>query len=955
MKNKKNWLLALGLASCFVLSCSSDTAKDETDENDASETKCQTSSDCTDPDRPICSAEGECVADTMKEECRSNADCTNEEKPECSPLGTCIPKGFVLECTKNSECLNPKKPECSAVGTCVPEGTKLRCSRDADCRIKPNVVCSPVGTCVEPNTKLECTKDSDCGDDSTIVCSLKGTCEKSVTKCAEDSDCDEGYICKDKICVQERICDMEDSDGDTIADVYEGRNMEDDAKSLDTDGDTIPDYRDSDSDGDTIPDSVEGGTGGCSGAEPVDSDGDTVPDFQDKDSDDNGIPDMYEGCPMPDFVYRGEDSPKKDKKNPDHICKTPVDTSGDGIPDFQNLDNDGDGVPDHEEIMGVFATAEDRENGTFGGDCNGDGKHDPLGNASSPIDCDGDTVPDYMDADSDGDTIPDTVESRSRVTDLLARYSKDADGDTLPDSFEGCHNPDLNIKDGEWPTPDKNNPAHICNTPVDTDKDNIPDYLDLDSDGDGLSDDFEFTRLSEGYDPYKADSDDDGANDLVEFGAGTKPGDPKDNPQSRGNFVFITPYQEEANPKRETLSFDTGIQTVDVYFSIDSSVSMEKSVTTLRDKLPNMLNSLKCPDLGRDCIETIDCRDLNNGDAICSQKNRCIVSPQVGTDGKGCFADMWTGLGSWGDLNTFTNKSSISEGAQNTVTALNNFQYDKQGDKENNIQPSICAIDGPSAGCRNASCYSGSDHRFGCVGFREDAIKIYVQAGDEGNFNETGWKTADAQKWGAKLKDAKVTYVGLFGVKLDFIPDYYQWWKNQALINGIAQMACYSGSCQSGTCSENCQNPSKAELEKIYVSPLVQKNIDTVTRDMLLKIAHDKEIQITTEVVDLDPNASKLVDRLEVNISGETVQNRICTPIDASKIVSAQYPTINGIRPSSTLCFDVIPVDNQEVIEPLSEPKVYRARINVMGDGSVLNSGVAYFLVPSKISQEVVN
>ena len=168
-------------------------------------------------------------------------------------------------------------------------------------------------------------------------------------------------------------------------------------------------------------------------------------------------------------------------------------------------------------------------------------------------------------------------------------------------------------------------------------------------------------------------------------------------------------------------------------------------------------------------------------------------------------------------------------------------------------------------------------------------------------------------------------------------------------------MACYAGSCSGGVCAADCDNPTEDESKAMYVAYIDASNIHTVVRDMLLKIAQEKEIHITTEVVDIEENAAKLVDHLEVNTSESTVNNRVCTKIDATKIGSQQYPTINGMKPSTTLCFDVIPVENQEVIAPQADPKVYRARINVLGNGSVLNSGIAYFLVPSKISQTIVN
>lgn len=92
-----------------------------------------------------------------------------------------------------------------------------------------------------------------------------------------------------------------DSDGDTIPDSVEG--------TTDTDGDGIPDYRDDDSDGDGIGDRIErdpdattdpesgaddnndGIDDGASGRtnDPVqDSDGDVIPDYKDSDSDNDG-------------------------------------------------------------------------------------------------------------------------------------------------------------------------------------------------------------------------------------------------------------------------------------------------------------------------------------------------------------------------------------------------------------------------------------------------------------------------------------------------------------------------------------------------------------------------------------------------------------------------------------------------------------------------------------------
>ena len=77
-----------------------------------------------------------------------------------------------------------------------------------------------------------------------------------------------------------------DPDNDGISTVNEG------GETIDSDGDTTPNYRDTDSDADTVPDSEEAGRGDCE--TPRDGDGDTTPDFLDDDSDNNGLADGVE-------------------------------------------------------------------------------------------------------------------------------------------------------------------------------------------------------------------------------------------------------------------------------------------------------------------------------------------------------------------------------------------------------------------------------------------------------------------------------------------------------------------------------------------------------------------------------------------------------------------------------------------------------------------------------------
>ena len=100
---------------------------------------------------------------------------------------------------------------------------------------------------------------------------------------------------------------VSDTDGDTIADQYEG-------VTADTDGDTVPNHLDEDSDGDTIPDAVEADNGGDFCRYPRDTDGDSIIDALDPDSDNDGLTD------------RDEAAAGTDSRNPD--------TDGDGVTDL---------------------------------------------------------------------------------------------------------------------------------------------------------------------------------------------------------------------------------------------------------------------------------------------------------------------------------------------------------------------------------------------------------------------------------------------------------------------------------------------------------------------------------------------------------------------------------------------------------------------------------------------
>ena len=668
-----------------------------------------------------------------------------------------------------------------------------------------------------------------------------------------------------------------------------------------------------------------------------------------EDSDDNGILDGVEAAMDENGVVS--------------------DIDGDTVPDFVSEDNDGDGIGDVYEIEGMSVGATTYINA----DCDGDGEFDPRGTLENPRDCDGDGIPDYNDLDSDGDTIPDSVESTNRASKYYATYSLDSDGDGISDHDE-CR--------GEVdPT------TGLFTSCADTDGDGIPDYLDLDSDGDGLPDAFE---VAWGSSPTNPDTDGDGDTDLIEYGAGTNPNDKNDNAENNGNFVFVAPYEEATTPERKSLSFQTAIQSIDLFFVFDRTGSMDSETANLAQKLPGILNELQCKDLGRSCEDNDDCAGLSN--AICSENRRCITDPSYG---EGCFDSMYTGLAYYHNMHAFWISSLISENVNNTVNALRsafrNVKADgstdskmtssnfcSAGSAEVPYQAPICALLGNNkyngfqycnvtgtVSCANSPTGSNTcptmreckigcstdSSRVGCAGFRSGAVRVIIEAFDEeqcySNTSYTNWRAycKNFQYDVGKILQAYNTrYIGLWSGRSSTYKDY-------ATTSSKVTVSMEEVAKKIGTDSN-----SLSDAGTPFTYQAADEAVGEKTKEAVKEISRNMPMNITVEVQDIDGDgASAFVDHLELNLSGEKVKNRICTKIDTGKIntTDAKFPGITGLLPGTSVCYDVIPVQNQKIKAPSNEPKVYRARVVVKGDGSVLNSGIAYFLVPPLVEQDI--
>jgi len=228
-----------------------------------------------------------------------------------------------------------------------------------------------------------------------------------------------------------------------------------------------------------------------------DWDMDGIEDLTDEDDDNDGISDLVEGA---------------------------SDTDGDGIINSLDLDSDNDGIPDAIEANNGVLPNNMLDEGYYSPaylvsvDVNSNGWYETSEGGSSfsnasftPLNSDGDSFPDYIDLDADGDGITDAVEANNGVLpnnmDNNGQYTSvfalanDSDQDGIVDDID----PDFG--------------GVLVNN--DFDNDGTPNYIDLDSDGDGIND------VIEGFDPNVlltgTDLDNDGNDNAIDPESGNSP------------------------------------------------------------------------------------------------------------------------------------------------------------------------------------------------------------------------------------------------------------------------------------------------------------------------------------------------------------------------------------------------------------------------------------------------
>ncbi len=312
-------------------------------------------------------------------------------------------------------------------------------------------------------------------------------------------------------------CDIDDDD-DGIPDIVESGGVDplDDA-----DADGIANYLDA-----TYPGFVDANTDGIN--DNFDYDRDGIINELDRDSDNDGIPDVAEAGGVDangDGIidnYSDTDADGLSQNVDANITGYalsgnglgPLDTDGDGIANQFDLDSDNDGIPDVREAQGTDANNDGKIDGFTDGDANGISDNVQGGSALL-----------RTGADIGGDGRADSYPNKNFDSDLRAQpYDLDSDNDGISDVREaGFADADNNgfsdgIKGADgW---DDGIDALVILTLRNTDGVGNPNYLDIDSDDDGIPDNVEGIATSGYQFALNLDGDNDGLDNRYDLTAG---------------------------------------------------------------------------------------------------------------------------------------------------------------------------------------------------------------------------------------------------------------------------------------------------------------------------------------------------------------------------------------------------------------------------------------------------
>ncbi|HEY5945055.1 MAG TPA: hypothetical protein VIV40_06165, partial [Kofleriaceae bacterium] len=451
--------------------------------------------------------------------------------------------------------------------------------------------------------------------------------------------------------------------------------------------------------------------------------------------------------------------------------------------------------------------------------------------------------------------------------------------------------------------------------PADTDGDHHYDFIDRDSDNDGVPDATEDANCNGAQDAGESsatsgDSDGDGVSDLIETAAGTDPTNPADNPQANGDFVFVEPYMKPQSPADDDLDFSTKLQAVDMYVIIDRSGSMSSEIVAVKNSLATAVSNLTCPPLGTGNPAT-------------------------------CIPDLWAGAGTVGyhgsGVAAFQNWVDIRQAP--SFASLPTSEPTGSDTMEPLTFATYAAITGQGgasytmgsvparATCAGSPAANGGYQTFGYPCFRQGALPVVLLATDEppistgDTYKNPTWAQVLPSFTARKAKLVGILGSGVAGTTVD---------------TDMQLMATQTGAVD----ATNNNRPLVFNGADANAATAIENGIRTLANGLPLDI-NAVSVDDPNDAVD---SITAFVDHLQTLQLGSAQCANGLNDIDTnSDGFDDKYVQV---RTGTPVCWKVVSKPNVSV--PATDaPQLFRAKVKVYGDGvTQLDERDVFFLVP---------
>ena len=472
-----------------------------------------------------------------------------------------------------------------------------------------------------------------------------------------------------------------------------------------------------------------------------------------------------------------------------------------------------------------------------------------------------------------------------------------------------------------------------------------------------------------------ADSDGDGWADEVERAMETAPDDPADNPDARGQLVFVMPHGEEPRPARHEVTGEAALARADVLLLLDTTGSMAGTASRIQGQFQQLITMLagEVDDLA---FGAAGYGDFPYYDGANSQYDvpfylvhRVMTArTEAGLDslvGAMVYRNIITsGLGPWwAQMRGGDEPEQGWEALRQTATGVGITYPSPFGGTG-----AVPAFD-PDAAYPAPSLVPAGEEvgAGGGVGFRDDSVPIVIMITDTEHHEQPVATTTPAiagrSAAYSALEALGARVIGLMAWKVTGHDDLHA----VAAATGaqVAPSAWGAGAerpdnCPADRCCLVAEDPDTGWAEEqpapvggmctlVFQSDRYDTNLAEMIAQAVIAIARGGVFDIGAELRDL-PEEDGL-DEVDVTAAFveriEAVREGACAGQQAAdRDGDGALDTFLEVDPGASVCFRITARRNDEVAAA-AEPRAYRGELRLTGDGVAgFGARPVWFVVP---------